>query len=58
MTGLYTLEVGKTNLQQTEMEATDTARLDHIQDADRFRFWRVANIPPITGMDEKPYRSQ
>lgn len=35
LTSLFTLEVDKTNLQQTEMQTTDIVRLGHIQDADR-----------------------
>lgn len=35
LTSLFTSEVDKTNLQQTEMQTTDTVRLGHIQDADR-----------------------
>lgn len=31
---LFSFEVDRTMLQQTELQATDTTRLDHIQDAE------------------------
>lgn len=56
LTSLFTLEVDKTILQQTEMQAAITARLDDTQDADRedSGCCRVASISPIRGMNKKP----